>query len=87
MDNLSPEEAEAIPDEGKATVNYKVHHRSSHTDIGKEPGDRKERHHVRMHIHEFEPHPEEEKKPKKKLMESRDAAKAVGDNFSPDGAP
>ena len=83
MDNLSPEEAGAIPDEGKATVHFKVHHRSSETDIGKE-GDKKERHHVRMHVHEFEPHKEEEKPAKKKLLNSTDASKAVEDNFAPE---
>lgn len=86
MDNLSPEEANAIPDEGKAQVHYKVHHRSSETSIGKE-GDKKEKHHVRMHIHEFEPQPEEEKPKKKKLLDSTSAAKAVGDDFAPDGTP
>jgi hypothetical protein len=101
MDNLSPEEANAIPDEGTANVKFKVHHRSSKTDIGKD-GDRSERHHVRMHVHEFEPHPPEVKPKKKKLLESTDAAQAAGDGLgglgggppdmsgdvgTPDGAP
>jgi hypothetical protein len=86
LDNLSPEEDSAIPDEGKATVDYKVHHRSSSTDISKE-GDKKSSHHVRMHIHNFEPHPPEEKPAKKKLLSSTDAGKAVQDDFVPDGTP
>ena len=87
LDNLSPEEADAVPDEGNATVGFKVHHRSSTTDISKD-GKKKETHHVRMHVHNFEPHPPEESVPKKKLMASTDAAKAVQDNFAPpDGMP
>lgn len=86
MNDLSPEEDGAIPDTGKATVDYSVHHRSSRTEIGKD-GDKKSTHHVRMHIHNFEPHPPEEKAPKKKLMDSGDASKAVGDAFPPDGTP
>lgn len=85
LDNLSPEEDSAIPDEGKATVDYKVHHRSSDTNI--KDGDKKSKHHVRMHIHNFEPHPPEEKAPKKKLLSSTDAGGAVRDNFAPDGMP
>jgi hypothetical protein len=83
MNDLSPEEDSAIPDTGKATVDYSVHHRSSRTDISKD-GDKSSKHHVRMHIHNFEPHPPEAKSPKKKLMASTDAGKAVQDNFEPD---
>lgn len=86
LDNLSPEEDSAIPDKFKATVDGSVHHRSSQTKIDKD-GNKSTTHHVRMHIHNFEPHPPEEKAPKKKLMDSGDASKAVGDAFPPDGTP
>ena len=86
LDNLSPEEDSAIPDKFKATVDGSVHHRSSQTKIDKD-GNRSTTHHVRMHIHNFEPHPPEEKPSKKKLLSSTDAGKAVQDNFAPDGEP
>lgn len=85
MDGLSPEESEAIPDQGKATMNFKVHRRTSEKHIGKD-GKSSEKHSVHMHVHEFEPHPPEAESPapkKKKLMESMDASKAVGDSFPP----
>src|ERR1700693_1903226 len=58
VDNLSPEEAEAIPDQGTANIGFKVHHRRSETHIAKD-GKKSERHSVRMHVHNFEPHSEE----------------------------
>ena len=79
MDNLSPEESAAIPDEGKATIHYKVHRRSSDTHIHPKSGEKREKHSVRMHVHNFEPHKEEEPPPpkKKKLTEQTDAQDAV----------
>jgi len=82
MDNLSPEEADAIPDEGTANVGFKVHHRRSETKIHPKTGEKKESHSVRMHLHSFEPHPPEDAKPKKKLLQSTDAAEAVRDGTS-----
>lgn len=87
VDNLSPEEAGAIPDEGKATIHYKVHHRRSETHIHPKTGEKKESHSVRMHVHNFEPHQEEEKPApkKKKLTESTDAQSAVRDGLTSPG--
>jgi hypothetical protein len=88
MDNLSPEQANSIPDEGQGTAHFKVHKRSSDTQIDPETGEKTEKHSVRMHIHGFEPHEaddKEEKKPKKKqkLTENMDAQDAVRNNFMP----
>lgn len=79
MDNLSPEDASAIPDEGQATIGYKVHHRRSESHIHPRTGEKRETHSVRMHVHNFEPHSGEEKSApkKKKLTESTDAQDAV----------
>jgi hypothetical protein len=97
MDNLSPEEAGAIPNEGSATVKYKVHHRRSEQHINKD-GKSRERHSIRMHVHDFEPHNDPDAVSgvvtppapprKKKLTASTNAQDAVMDNFSaPDGTP
>ncbi len=79
MDNLSGEEANAIPDEGTASVGFKVHHRRSETRIHPKTGEKSEHHSVSLHVHSFEPHPPPEAPKKKKLMESTDAAEAVRD--------
>lgn len=82
VDNLSPEEANAIPDEGTANVGFKVHHRRSEVHIHPKSGEKTEKHSVRMHVNSFEPHPPPEAPKKKKLMESTDAAEAVRNGTS-----
>jgi hypothetical protein len=93
IDNLSPEQAQDIPDEGHATIHYKVHHRRSEEHIRN--GEKKERHHVRMHVTHFEPHhraetkegaqekPGEEKPKRKRLLASTDAQDAVRQYLAP----
>jgi hypothetical protein len=84
LNDLGPEQGAAIPDEGKATIHYKVHHRRSEEHHNRD-GSKRSRYHVHMHVTKFEPHGkgnengEEEKKPKKKLSESKDAQEAARD--------
>ena len=84
IDNLSPEESNAIPNEGSANIKFKVHHRKSETHIDKK-GEKTERHHIRMHVHDFSPHEEEAKEApkKKKLTASTNAQDAVMDGLNP----
>ena len=92
MDNLSPEEASAVPDEGTANIGFKVHHRHSDTRIDKD-GNKTEHHTVRMHVHHFEPHTPEAKPKGKKLTDSTNASAAAGEglgaagSLGPDGTP
>lgn len=87
VDNMSPEQANSIPDEGDATVGYKVHRRQSETHIAKD-GSKKEKHSVHMHVTHFHPHGDADKKdgddkePQKKSKKiQKDAQEAVREHF------
>lgn len=86
LDNLPPEAANSIPDKGKGTVHYEVHHRRSEKRIHPD-GKTSEHHSVRMHVTHFEPHyPEDEEgeeKPEKKSKKiQKDAQEAVREHFA-----
>lgn len=88
LDNLPPEAANSIPDEGKGTVHYRVHHRRSEKRIAPD-GKTTEHHSVRMHVTHFEPHypeseeGEHEEKPKAKSKKlQKDAQEAVREHFA-----
>ena len=87
MNDLSPDQANSIPDSGEANVGFtKVHHRSEkhiHPD-----GSTTEKHHVKLNLTHFHPHKDdkeedkEEEAPKSKKIQ-RNAQQAVADHFGP----
>jgi hypothetical protein len=88
IDNLSPEQANSIPDDGEAKVGFKkTHHRSEKT-IHPD-GSSTEKHHVRLALTHFHPQKEEkegadeEEAPKKSKKLQRNAQQAVADHFGP----
>ena len=70
MDNLSPEQAESIPDKGTAHVGYNVHRRTSETRIHPKTGEKTEHHSVHMKLSHFEPQDQEEGSPEEEKSET-----------------
>lgn len=87
IDNLSPEQANSIPDEGKAEVGFKKTHHRSEKNIHPD-GSSTEKHSVRLAMTHFHPKKEEseengEEEPvKKKAKIGKSAHQAVADHFS-----
>ena len=65
LHGLDQTQHDAIPDEGRATIHYKVHHRKSEEKIDRD-GQKHSHHSVRMHVTGFEPHTKETAMPNAK---------------------